>query len=115
MRHALLLGNLLQLSIMTLLVIYAAREQGRRALIMLGLAVVLTAVMTLAGCAHSVKPHPAHPEIDRCQHSGPPAYVVTVEQRKQWIRWMTCTGVGANYGAPQPLYEEAGPGEESDE
>ena len=123
MRHALLLGNLLQLSIMTLLVIYAAREQGRRALIMLGLAVVLTAVMTLAGCIHQARPAVDTHVAPGCVVTEPPPSLPRVagpaetDRANAWMHalWNACASMrAADYPAP-PLYEEAGPGEESDE
>ena len=119
MKHALLLGNLLQLSIMTLLVIYAAREQGRRALIMLGLAVVLTAVMTLAGCAHSVQRTHAAPG---CVVTEPPPLLGDAEEATDedvrrlvaWTRetWMSCAPMQSRDYPPWDPNEPADDGED---
>jgi hypothetical protein len=121
MKHALLLGNLFQLAIVTLLVVYATREQGRRVLIMLGLAVVLTAVMSLAGCAHSVQQSRVAPG---CVVTAPPPIPLdaregTDEEVKalgDWAHatWLACASMRAEDYPPSPLYEEAGEGEEGD-
>ena len=96
MKHALLLGNLFQLAIVTLLVVYATREQGRRVLFMLGLAVVLTAVMSLAGCIHQARPAVDTHVAPGCVVTEPPPLLgdiddVTDEDLRRLVEWSKAT------------------------
>lgn len=72
----------------------------------------LVALVVGVGCASTPRSAPARP---RCPVVTPPAALDTAVDRERWLRWMTCVPLGWEAGGPQALYEEAGPGEESDE
>ena len=124
MKHALLLGNLFQLAIVTLLVVYATREQGRRVLFMLGLAVVLTAVMSLAGCIHQARPAVDTHVAPGCVVTEPPPLLGDAEEATDedvrrlvaWTRetWMSCAPMQSQDYPPWDPNEPADDGEDLD-
>ena len=100
--------------------IYSIRSDWRRVTVLMVMGILLTWIAVMAGCAHPITQARVAPG---CLVTTPPpslpphATPAQARRANEWMAstWNACASMRAEDYPPAPLYEEAEPGEESDE